>query len=176
MKKTIIAIAIATLSAGAFADGRGGPEATGNASASAGAVIIHEAAPARTVSNIDYSGSYDLKNVPAVAAPALTTTLTETCMGSSSVGGAGVGFGFSFGTTWRDSACVRRLDSRQIAALGYREAARELMCDSAAVAAAFDRAGQPCGARVAPAVEERSVEPAPALGATETTDPFWFRN
>lgn len=181
MKKTIIAIAIATFAITSAAqtdrgNGGGADAAATVKDVSAGAMIINEAAPARTHSTVEYSGSYDLKNVPAVAAPALTTTLTETCMGSTSVGGAGVGFGFSFGTTWRDSACVRRLDSRQIASLGYREAARELMCDSPAVAAAFDRAGQPCGVRVGPVVEERSVEPAPALGATENTDPFWFRN
>jgi hypothetical protein len=170
MKKTIIAIAIATLSVAAFAEGSHGNGGGADASvkgvtASAGAVIVHEAAPARTVSNIDYSGSYDVRNVPAVAAPALTTTLTETCMGSSSVGGAGVGFGFSIGTTWRDTACVRRLDARQVAALGYRDAARELMCDSPAVAAAFERAGMPsCGAGVAAAPAEKAIEPTPALG------------
>ena len=180
MKKTIIAIAIATFAITAAAQAENG-NATSSASVngttatsiSAGgkaiqgqALIYNEAPPpANTVSNIDYSGSYDLKNVPAVAAPALTTTLTETCMGSSSVGGAGVGFGFSIGTTWRDTACVRRLDARQVAALGYRDAARELMCDSPAVAAAFERAGMPnCGAGVAVAPAEKAVEPTPALG------------
>jgi hypothetical protein len=70
--------------------------------------------------------------------------LTETCMGSTSIGGAGVGFGFSIGTTWRDTACVRRLDARQMSALGYNLAAKEMMCDSSAVAGAFKRAGRPC--------------------------------
>jgi hypothetical protein len=157
MKKTIIAIAIATLSAGAYASGA---ENNSNSYSNAGVYVQQNAAD-----GVHYSGSYELKNVPAVAAPALTTTLTETCMGSSSVGGAGVGFGFSIGTTWRDTACVRRLDARQVAALGYRDAARELMCDSPAVAAAFERAGMPnCGAGVAAAPAEKAVEPTPALG------------
>lgn len=91
-----------------------------------------------------HGGDYDVRNVPNVSAPGLTTTLTETCMGSSSVGGAGVGFGISFGTTWRDTSCVRRLDARQVQSLGYPEVAKELMCDSKAVRAAFARAGKPC--------------------------------
>lgn len=96
--------------------------------------------------NTRYSGSYSIRNVPDVVAPALTTTLTETCMGSTSVGGAGVGFGVSFGTTWRDTACVRRLDARQLLALGHSDAATELMCDSEAVQGAFRRVGRPCAA------------------------------
>jgi hypothetical protein len=65
-------------------------------------------------------------------------------MGSSSAGASGIGFGVSFGTTWRDRACVRRLDARQLAALGYHLGAKELMCDSPAVRAALKRAGRPC--------------------------------
>lgn len=95
-------------------------------------------------SQVKYSGSYSISNVPGVVAPALTTTLTETCMGSTSIGGAGVGFGVSFGTTWRDTACVRRLDARQLLALGHSDAATELMCDSEAVKGAFRRVGRPC--------------------------------
>ena len=72
------------------------------------------------------------------------TTLTETCMGSTSAGAAGAGFGFSFGTTWRDSACVRRLDARQMTAFGDISTAREMMCDSDLVRAAAKRAGRPC--------------------------------
>ena len=166
MKKTIIAIAIAMFAAGAAGQGATfSNESDSNSRAKA----VNEGNE-QTINNygapgVHYSGSYDLKNVPAVAAPALTTSLTETCMGSSSVGGAGVGFGFSIGTTWRDTACVRRLDARQVAALGYRDAARELMCDSPAVAAAFERAGMPnCGAGVAVAPAEKAVEPTPALG------------
>lgn len=97
-----------------------------------------------------------LKNVPGVAAPGLATTLTETCMGSTSVGGAGVGFGVSFGTTWRDTACVRRLDSRRISELGQNDIAFELMCDSDAVRAAAKRVGRPCVAdREQPAVPSK---------------------
>ena len=41
---------------------------------------------------------------PEVYAPALTTTLTDTCMGSTSIGVSAVGGGVTFGTTWTDQA------------------------------------------------------------------------
>lgn len=82
--------------------------------------------------------------VPTTIAPNLATTLTETCMGSTSAGASGAGFGFSFGTTWRDSACVRRLDARQLSAFGDISTAREMMCDSELVREAAVRAGRPC--------------------------------
>ena len=76
-------------------------------------------------------------------APALTTTLTETCMGSTSVGAGFSGGAFSFGTTWRDHACVRRLDAREIKSFGDIQAAKEIMCDSDLVREAFKRVGRP---------------------------------
>lgn len=86
-------------------------------------------------------------------------------MGSSSVGASGAGFGFSFGTTWRDSACVRRLDARQMSAFGDISTAREMMCDSELVRQAAKRAGKPCvedgGQPMATigAFEQRQIEP-----------------
>ena len=66
---------------------------------------------------------------PSVFAPALTTTLTETCMGSSSLGVSVLGWGASGGTTWQDRECVRRLNARELAqTIGDKEAAREVLC------------------------------------------------
>lgn len=110
-------------------------------------------------SNTSNTSVTDLSHmVPAVMAPSLTTTLTETCMGSTSVGVGWSGAGLSFGTTWRDSACVRRLDARQIASIhpNFAIAAKELMCDSDAVFKAFKRAGLPCVQRD---VDDVVVEP-----------------
>jgi hypothetical protein len=164
MKKTLIAITIATLSTAALAET--------SATSGAGAAAIqgqtaNNAGNAQTIvynqpGTIKYSGGYDLNNVPAITAPNLTTTLTETCMGSSSVGGAGAGFGFSFGTTWRDTACVRRLDARQVHSLGDAQAAKEVMCESESVKAAFARVGRPCAAE-APATAAGSIVTQPAV-------------
>jgi len=84
------------------------------------------------------------KGVGNAFAPALTTTLTETCMGSTSFGGGFSGGAFSFGTTWRDHACVRRLDAREIHSYGDIQASKEIMCDSDLVREAFKRVGRPC--------------------------------
>jgi len=101
--------------------------------------------PANTT--VTYQGGYELKNVPGVVAPNLTTTLTETCMGSTSVGGAGVGFGFSAGTTWKDTDCVNRLNARELRTFGDTAAAKEVMCENEVVRAAYKRVGQPCAPR-----------------------------
>ena len=84
--------------------------------------------------------------VGAAIAPALTTTLTETCMGSTSIGAGWSGGGVSFGTTWRDSACVRRLDAREVKSIhpNFAVVAKEIMCASDHVYEAFKRAGIPC--------------------------------
>lgn len=108
--------------------------------------------------------------VPSVVAPGLATTLTETCMGSTSAGGSGAGFGFSFGTTWRDSACVRRLDARQMSGFGDIATAREVMCDSDLVREAAKRVGRPCmedggkpfGENIAQSTGEPGLTSAPA--------------
>lgn len=95
-----------------------------------------------------------VRSVPTAIAPALTTTLTETCMGSSSVGASGVGFGVSFGTTWRDVACVRRLDSREVGKYS-QQVAFEMMCDSEAVRKAAERAAAKYGADKVPVCAEQ---------------------
>jgi hypothetical protein len=122
--------------------------------------------PTQSQADIHYSGEYDVNTVPNVSAPGLTTTLTETCMGSTSAGAGWVGFGFSFGTTWRDSACVRRLDARQLSAIGYNLGAKELMCDSDAVRQALKRAGKPCFVDL-PAEVREEVNPAAAADVVE---------
>ena len=105
-----------------------------------------------------------LKTAPSVYAPALTTTLTETCMGSTSVGGSGIGFGISVGSTWNDGQCVRRLNAREMAqTLGDRDAARALMCQDDDVAAAYAAVGQSC--TEAPQVAVLGLPPAPVVAA-----------
>jgi hypothetical protein len=100
-----------------------------------------------------------LETVPQVYAPALSTTLTETCMGSTSGGISVMGFGGTLGTTWNDAQCVRRLNAREMAqTLGDRDAARALMCQDKDVAAAYLAVGQDCRAKW---VQQVAVAPPP---------------
>lgn len=116
-----------------------GNGASGSLSPTAGVSLDQSNHSTNSVQATDLS-----KAVGNSYAPALTTTLTETCMGSSSVGAGFAGGSFSFGTTWRDSACVRRLDAREIKSLGDVQVAKEIMCDSDLVREAFKRVGRPC--------------------------------
>lgn len=95
------------------------------------------------------------RGVPSFGVPALTTTLSETCMGSTSLGGSGAGFGFAVGSTWRDEACVRRLDARELRSMGrggdaetqaiFALAGKERMCDDGKIRAAFERVAKLTG-------------------------------
>lgn len=88
-----------------------------------------------------------IRTAPSVAAPALTTTLTETCMGSASGGVSTMGFGLTLGKTYIDNACVRRLNAREIAqTLGDKDVAKEIMCADATINAAYASVGRPCRA------------------------------
>lgn len=77
---------------------------------------------------VEYKGSYDMRNVPSMVSPQVYPTAP--CMGSSAVGGAGVGFGFSVGTSWKDDECGIRETSRSFAALGLKEDALKVLCSS----------------------------------------------
>lgn len=103
--------------------------------------------------NYNYSGSYTLKNVPAVVGPALTSA-NDTCMGSTSIAGSGVGFGISFGTTWTDSNCVLLKNSRELWNMGMKAAAIARMCMDDKNKEALELTGFVCPVKKA--------EPAPA--------------
>lgn len=154
--KKIFAIILMSCTMGAFAD------VTTNSTSGSQAGSV---ANVTSTSTANYSSM-----VPNVVAPNLATTLTETCMGSTSFGASGSGFGFSFGTTWRDGACVRRLDARQLSAFGDLSTARELMCDSEKVREAAKRAGRACVADGGQAWGVVPVASAPQEQVVPTTE------
>lgn len=89
-------------------------------------------------------------------APPLTAS-SDTCMGSRVSGAQAMGFGASVATTWIDTNCRRLKNARELFALGYPEAAVQLLCMDDEVYAAMERAGTPC-----PGVQRINiVEPAP---------------
>jgi hypothetical protein len=112
----------------------------------------------------------DLSRAVGMAtAPALTTTLTETCMGSTSAGAGFSGGSFSFGTTWRDTECVNRLNAREIRTYGDVQAAKEIMCSNDTVREAFKKVGRPCADDGGIYTVAAPVQPAGA--ATTVTEP-----
>ncbi|MEZ2311510.1 hypothetical protein AB6809_33265 [Paraburkholderia sp. RCC_158] len=100
---------------------------------------------------MDYNqSSYSVRTTPSIAAPALTTTLSDTCMGSTSFGVSVTGFGLTGGTTQVDQACVRRLDAREFRAMGLTDVALALLCQSDANRKAVEATGHLCPGTTAP--------------------------
>jgi len=77
---------------------------------------------------------YTVRTVPNVLTGAVYPTAP--CMGSSQVGGAGVGFGFSVGTSWTDEECGIRETARSFAGMGLKDDALAVLCTSKYAAAA----------------------------------------
>ena len=139
---TITALTLAMLISAPAMAGNNNATATANTSSSS------QQGNTQGITTTNY-GSDLSDSVPSVITPSLTTTLSETCMGSTSMGIAGAGFGISFGSTWKDEACVRRLDSRELRSFGvglapndailFHFAAKERMCADPKIRQAFER-------------------------------------
>jgi hypothetical protein len=149
MKMKIALVVMSLMSFAAMADsttatqqGQQQQTATNAAATNAGnaQTLVQNAAP-----GVAYSGQYNVKTAPTMGAPGLTTTLTETCMGSSSGGVSVMGFGISGGSTWKDEECIRRLNSRELAqTLHEYDAAKELLCGNPEINEVYKVLGRPC--------------------------------
>jgi hypothetical protein len=105
----------------------------------------------------------------AVAPPIVSSN--DTCMGSTSIGGSAVSFGFSAGTTWTDANCVMLKNSREMWNMGFKGAALARLCMDDLNKEAFEATGIRCPARRQDGATERSsnadVPPVGAAGRTE---------
>ncbi|MEN3292276.1 MAG: hypothetical protein V7642_1529 [Burkholderiales bacterium] len=80
--------------------------------------------------SIDSHATYEAQArnpVATAVAPALSSS-NDTCMGSTSVGGSAVSFGFSVGSTWTDANCVMLKNAREMWNMGFRGAALARLC------------------------------------------------
>lgn len=86
----------------------------------------------------------DQKQAPSVFAPSIAPTAP--CMGGTSAGGSGTGFGLSFGTSWTDDECNTRETARMFHSMGLMSDALAVICSSAYAASAPSCAGKerPC--------------------------------
>lgn len=148
-----------TSTSGTSGAGTSGTSGTGTSSgvgAASNAATGPGSSPNDTRTTVDYGGTYSVKTVPNIVAPSLTTTLSDTCMGSASFGLSFTGFGATGGTTMVDQACVRRLDSREFRAMGLNDVALALLCQSEANRKAVESTGRSCPGM------ERAAAPAAA--------------
>lgn len=134
---------------GGRASARGGQG--GNAAATGGA-----GGNASVTNNVSggsgatYVEARERQRVPDASAPAIWSN--NPCMVGLSGGVAVAGFGMSLGAGIEDRDCTRRANAQHLVAMGEREAAREVLCESAEVRAAFARIGRPCVADQRPMV------------------------
>lgn len=96
-----------------------------------------------TTSNVVYSGTQTVKNVPTVIGPNLTSS-NDTCMGSTSGGIAGPGFGVTVGSTWTDDQCKRLKMSRELWNKGMKAASLAMDCMDPQARDALEITGTKC--------------------------------
>lgn len=119
--------------AGAASQSKSHSDASSNSGGNTQSVTVTDSG------QLNYSGKYEVRNVPSVFSGNVYPT--SPCMGSSTVGGAGVGFGFSLGTSWTDDECGIRETSRSFNGLGLKDDAIKVLCTSKYAAAAPSCAG-----------------------------------
>lgn len=87
-----------------------------------------------TNTRLEQAGKVEIRNVPNVFSGNVYPTAP--CMGSSTIGGAGVGFGLSIGTSWESKECQVRETARSFSGMGMNADALAILCTSEYAAAA----------------------------------------
>jgi hypothetical protein len=130
MNKIALAALLATTVFSAGHVSAQGIRATGTAAAQAasasqsasGSIAQGGSVTINNPDRIEYSGSYEQRDVPGVIAPALAAGVNA-CAVSASVGGSVLGTGLTGGAAWSDKSCERRAEAAVLAGLGYPEVA-----------------------------------------------------
>lgn len=153
--KRIIAVILMMLCFTTLAFAEGGKHRRGGNGSSSGS-------SANVAVDVSGGGSVnESESAPTVAPPALAAS-SAACMGSTSLGGSWAVAGFAIGTTWKDEECIRERAAARIQSLGFRDAAKEIMCGNPEVYMAMQVTGHPC--KIEPA--KATVKP----GGTQSSD------
>lgn len=118
--------------------------ATGNQSASSDQAQSQSTSNSNNSAVVVQGDQAQARNPVATAYAAPLTAGFDTCMGSSTAGAQGIGFGISLGSTWTDKNCVRLKNSRELASMGLRKASIQLLCQNKDIEEAMAAAGTPC--------------------------------
>ena len=117
---------VGTLSTGSSTSAGGMSNATGGKSASSG----------NTSGNTTITSNYTAPKIPVATAVAPSNFPTAPCMGSSSIGGSAVLFGFSAGSSWEATECMTFEAARSFDQAGMHDDALAIKCTSKYSAAA----------------------------------------
>jgi hypothetical protein len=135
-------------SSGSSASTTGGNQGQGQA-----LIQNNYGAPERT---IKYEGGYKLKNTPDAFAPPIGA-VGGTCAIGVGVGASGSGFGVSIGSSYVSQSCEIRHYAVTLNNLGFKDAARNVMCQDERIRTAFEQANMPCPDKPSDSVETSSV-------------------
>jgi len=117
---------IGNTTTGASTSAGGSSNATGGKSSSSG----------NTSGNTTITSNYTAPKIPVATAVAPSNFPTAPCMGSSSIGGSAVLFGFSAGSSWESIECMTFEAARSFDQAGMHEDALAIKCTSKYSAAA----------------------------------------
>ena len=117
---------IGNTTTGASTSAGGSSNATGGKSSSSG----------NTSGNTTITSNYTAPKIPVATAVAPSNFPTAPCMGSSSIGGSAVLFGFSAGSSWEATECMTFEAARSFDQAGMHEDALAIKCTSKYSAAA----------------------------------------
>lgn len=179
MKKVVyLGAAIALLSFGGIAHANssdsnaaaGANSASGSASVSKSKggdakVIVNNNQPASNGSGTQYvTGDQTVRTAPTVYAPSVVGG--NLCAVGASGAASFLGGGFALGATWESKNCEIRQRAALLFNMGFKGAAKELMCNNKEDYDAFKTAGEPCAVRPdwepKPTALVKQVEAAPA--------------
>ena len=117
---------VGNLSTGASTSAGGTSNATGGKSTSSGNIS----------GNTTITSNYTAPKIPVATAVAPSNFPTAPCMGSSSIGGSAVLFGFSAGSSWEATECMTFEAARSFDQAGMHDDALAIKCTSKYSAAA----------------------------------------
>lgn len=144
-----------------------GQVANGGRAISGGNTLQGTQANGQSVSVTGDTVTYEAQSRnPVNTAYAPNIAPTATCMGSTSAGAQGIGFGISIGSTWTAEEC-QVLEQGRFAAqvLGQTEVASEIACSLDKYREARKRVGKPCAQDVEKSKATASVEVPPVASA-----------
>jgi len=154
---------------GAISAKSGASKAIAGSSVSSGGtsnVTLNSGGSGTSTDNIQYSGSYTVRDVPPVAPPGLYGGTNPCTVGVS--GGLSVtGFGLGLGGTWSDRGCERRNGAVILFQANMPEVAVSLLCQDSDMRAAFLNAGKPCPQDR----QAAAAQPAPVATSTPAPPP-----
>jgi len=118
---------VGSLSTGASTSSSGASSATSGSSISAGG---QSSSSGNTSGNTSVSSTYVAPKIPVSTAYSPGNFPTAPCMGATSLGTSGVMFGFSAGSSWEATECMRLEMARSFEQAGHSLDAQAVRCSS----------------------------------------------